>query len=143
MTDKIDLFHERKIRKTTYKNEWWFVIEDVVQALTDSIDPKGYIKDLRRRDEEISKGWGQIATPLPIITDGGQQNMNCANTEGIFRIIQSIPSPKAEPFKRWLAKVKKPEFCYWCGNLARTFLTYHLPKPPFPDLNQSFLLANL
>jgi DNA-damage-inducible protein D len=60
---------------------------------------------MRRRDEELSKGWGQIATPLTIDTTGGPQKLNCANTEGIFRIIQSIPSPKAEPFKRWLAKV--------------------------------------
>jgi len=60
---------------------------------------------MRRRDKELSKGWGQIATPLLIETSGGNQKVNCANTEGIFRIIQSIPSPKAEPFKRWLAKV--------------------------------------
>ena len=60
---------------------------------------------MRRRDQELSKGWWQIATPLSIHTKGGAQKVNCANTEGIFRIIQSIPSPKAEPFKRWLAKV--------------------------------------
>ena len=53
----------------------------------------------------LAKGWGQIVTPLSVQTSGGPQNLNCANTEGIFRIIQSIPSPKAEPFKRWLAKV--------------------------------------
>jgi hypothetical protein len=60
---------------------------------------------MRRRDPELSKGWGQIATPLSIPTAGGPQKLNCANTEGLFRLIQSIPSPKAEPFKRWLAKV--------------------------------------
>ncbi|MCX6716411.1 MAG: BRO family protein [Candidatus Taylorbacteria bacterium] len=60
---------------------------------------------MRSRDDELVKGWGQIVTPLPIKTIGGTQNLNCANTEGIFRIVQSIPSPKAEPFKRWLAKV--------------------------------------
>jgi len=60
---------------------------------------------MRRRDEELSKGWGQIATPLFIDTKGGKQKLNCANIEGLFRIIQSIPSKKAEPFKRWLAKV--------------------------------------
>jgi DNA-damage-inducible protein D len=101
----IAVFKGKEIRKTIHKNEWWFVIVDVVSALTDSVDPSGYIKDMRRRDEELSKGWGQIATPLSVQTEGGPQNMNCANTEGIFRIIQSIPSPKAEPFKRWLAKV--------------------------------------
>ncbi|NCO84556.1 MAG: phage antirepressor protein [Nitrospirae bacterium CG_4_10_14_3_um_filter_44_29] len=104
-TTKIALFKGRKIRKTIHKNEWWFVIVDVVAALTDSLQPDGYLKDMRRRDPELSKGWGQIATPLFIKTEGGQQKVNCANTEGIFRIIQSIPSPKAEPFKRWLAKV--------------------------------------
>ena len=101
----IAIFRGKEIRKTIHKNEWWFVIADVVSVLTDSIDPQGYIKDMRRRDEELSKGWGQIATPLEIKTKGGVQKLNCANTEGIFRIIQSIPSSKAEPFKRWLAKV--------------------------------------
>ena len=102
---KIAIFKKKEIRKTIHNNEWWFVINDVVQALTDSVQPAGYVKDMRRRDPELSKGWGQIATPLSIQTSGGVQKLNCANTEGIFRIVQSIPSPKAEPFKRWLAKV--------------------------------------
>jgi DNA-damage-inducible protein D len=101
----IAVFRGKEIRRTLHKGEWWFVIADIVSTLTDSVDPGGYIKDMRRRDEELSKGWGQIATPLSIPTEGGPQRINCANTEGIFRIIQSIPSPKAEPFKRWLAKV--------------------------------------
>ncbi len=104
-TNELVVFQGKKIRRTWYNNEWWFVIEDIVAVLTDSKDTKGYIKDMRRRDEELSKGWGQIATPLEIMTSGGKQKINCANTEGIFRIIQSIPSKKAEPFKRWLAKV--------------------------------------
>ncbi len=101
----IALFKGREVRKTIHNNEWWFVIVDIVAALTDSVQPDGYIKDMRRRDPELSKGWGQIATPLPIQTAGGPQLLNCANTEGCFRIIQSIPSPKAEPLKRWLARV--------------------------------------
>lgn len=105
METKLAIFKGKEIRKTIYKNEWCFVIEDIIVALTDSTQPKGYIKDMRRRDQELAKGWGQIATILKIQTSGGIQNMNCANTEGVFRIIQSIPSPKAEPFKRWLAKV--------------------------------------
>ena len=104
-TTKIAIFQKKEIRKTLKDGEWWFVIEDVVAALIDSKQPKGYIKDMRRRDPELAKGWVQIATPLPIRTRGGVQKINCANTEGIFRIIQSIPSPKAEPFKRWLARV--------------------------------------
>lgn len=105
ITTKIAIFRGKKVRKTIHNNEWWFVIADVILALTDSIQPDGYIKDMRRRDSELAKGWRQIATPLSIETAGGKQKINCANTEGIFRIIQSIPSPKAEPFKRWLAKV--------------------------------------
>jgi DNA-damage-inducible protein D len=105
MDNKLAVFEGKDIRKTWYRNEWWLVIQDVVFALTASKNPKGYIKDMRRRDEELSKGWGQIAIPLTIETKGGQQKINCANTEGIFRILQSIPSIKAEPFKLWLAKV--------------------------------------
>ena len=105
MTTKIAIFKSKEIRKTLFHNEWWFVINDIVEVLTDTVQSSGYIKDMRRRDPELSKGWGQIATPLPIETRGGIQKLNCANTEGVFRIIQSIPSPKAEPFKRWLAKV--------------------------------------
>ncbi len=101
----IVIFSEKTIRRTWHNEEWWFVIVDVVAALTDSAQPAGYIKDMRRRDPELSKGWGQIATPLSVETSGGKQKVSCANTEGILRVIQSIPSPKAEPFKRWLAKV--------------------------------------
>lgn len=101
----IAVFKGKNIRKTIHNNEWWFVIIDVIEVLTDSIQAQGYLKDMKRRDPELAKGWGQIATPLLVQTPGGPQKLNCANTEGIFRIIQSIPSPKAEPFKRWLAKV--------------------------------------
>ncbi|OGE35738.1 phage antirepressor protein [Candidatus Daviesbacteria bacterium RIFCSPHIGHO2_12_FULL_43_11] len=102
---KIAIFRNRKIRKTIHKNEWWFVVEDVVLALIDSNDSKQYIQRMKLRDPELSKGWVQIVHTLAIETSGGKQKMNCANTEGIFRIIQSIPSTKAEPFKRWLARV--------------------------------------
>ena len=67
-TTKIAIFRKREIRKTIHNNEWWFVIVDVVAALTDSVQPDGYIKDMRRRDPELSKGWGQIATPLSVRT---------------------------------------------------------------------------
>ena len=103
--DRMVVFQERAIRRTWHNAEWWFAIVDVVAVLTDSVQPEGYVKDLRRRDKELAKGWGQIATPLRVETEGGAQRVNCANTEGLFRIIQSIPSPKAEPFKRWLAQV--------------------------------------
>jgi DNA-damage-inducible protein D len=102
---RIALFQKREIRRTIHNNEWWFVVEDVVLALIDSRDPKQYIQRMKQRDPELGKGWVQIVHILSVPTDGGPQPMLCANTEGLFRIIQSIPSPKAEPFKRWLAKV--------------------------------------
>jgi len=105
MESKLAVFKGRGIRKTLHNNEWWFVVEDVVLALIDSKDPKQYIQRMKQRDPELGKGWVQIVHTLSIETSGGTQRMLCANTEGIFRIIQSIPSPKAEPFKRWLAKV--------------------------------------
>jgi hypothetical protein len=102
---RIALFQRKEVRRTIHNNEWWFVVEDVVLALTDSADPKQYIQRMKQRDLELSKGWVHIVHTLSVTTAGGSQGMLCANTEGIFRIIQSIPSPKAEPFKRWLAKV--------------------------------------
>jgi DNA-damage-inducible protein D len=102
---KLIVFNDKQIRRTLHNNEWWFVVEDVVLALIDSRDPKQYIQRMKRRDPELAKGWVQIVHTLLVETTGGAQRMLCANTEGIFRIIQSIPSPKAEPFKRWLAKV--------------------------------------
>ena len=80
---KIVLFKSKKIRKTIHQNEWWFVVQDVVEALTDSVNASDYIKKMRQRDEELAKGWGQFVTPLAIQTDGGLQQMNCANTEGM------------------------------------------------------------
>ena len=105
MEDKLALFEEKQIRKTWKDEKWYFSIEDVVYALTDSKDPKQYISKLRKRDEYLSQGWVQIVHTLKMNTKGGKQNINCADTEGILRIIQSIPSPKAEPFKLWLAQV--------------------------------------
>ncbi len=107
---RIALFQHKEIRRTIHKNEWWFVITDVVGALTDSVDPSDYLKKMRKRDPELAsvlQGGGQFVPPLGIEFDtaGGPQKLQCWNTEGIFRLIQSIPSPKAEPFKRWLAKV--------------------------------------
>jgi DNA-damage-inducible protein D len=103
----IKLFESKQIR--TVWNEadekWYFVVEDVVEVLTDSTDPKQYIKRMRQRDEELAKGWVQFVPTLSVDTPGGKQKMGCANAKGLLRIIQSIPSPKAEPFKLWLAQV--------------------------------------
>lgn len=85
----IVIFKEQTIRRVWHKEEWWFCVLDVVSALTDSVNPTEYIKKMRIRDKELAKGWGQIVTPLILDTAGGKQKINCANTEGIFRIIQS------------------------------------------------------
>ncbi len=103
----IKLFESKQIR--TVWNEpdqkWYFVVADVVQVLTDTPNASDYIKKMRKRDEQLSKGWGQLVTPLLIDTTGGKQKLNSASAQGLLRIIQSIPSPKAEPFKLWLAQV--------------------------------------
>lgn len=103
----IKLFESKQIRTVWNETEqkWYFVVEDVVAVLTDSNDPKQYIKRMRQRDEELAKGWVQIVPTLAVDTAGGKQKMGCANAKGLLRIIQSIPSPKAEPFKLWLAQV--------------------------------------
>lgn len=102
---KIIVFNDRTIRRTMHNDEWWFSVADVIRALTDTTNPNDYIKKIRLRDKVLAQGWGQFVTPLRLNTEGGIQKVICANTAGIFRIIQSIPSPKAEPFKRWLAQV--------------------------------------
>jgi prophage antirepressor-like protein len=103
----IKLFNDKQVRTTWLEAEekWYFVVEDVVRILSDSKDPKQYINRLKQRDEELAKGWVQFVHTLTIETAGGKQRMNCADMKGILRIIQSIPSPKAELFKRWLAQV--------------------------------------
>ncbi|UCE07815.1 MAG: Bro-N domain-containing protein [bacterium] len=87
------LLKGKQIRKTIFENEWWFVVADVVSVLTNTVNPNDYINKMRRLDPELAKGYGQIVHILPIDTEGGDQRMDCAKTEGIFRIIQSIPSP--------------------------------------------------
>lgn len=107
-TQAMQVFSERKVRSVwdDESEEWYFSVVDVVEVLTDSKDPKQYIKKLRKRDPELDSKWGTICTPLTLTAlDGKKRKSNCATTEGIFRIIQSIPSPKAEPFKQWMADV--------------------------------------
>ena len=103
----IKLFDSKQIRTVwnDLDGKWYFVVADVIQVLTDTPNPSDYIKKMRKRDEELAKGWGQFVTPLSVDTIGGKQKLNCASAKGLLRIIQSIPSPKAEPFKLWLAQV--------------------------------------
>lgn len=106
--NSIQLFEDRKIRTAwdEEQEEWYFSVQDVVAVLSESTDPKQYIKKMRARDPQLSANWGTICTPVQMLAaDGKQRKVQAANTEGILRIIQSIPSPKAEPFRRWLAQV--------------------------------------
>lgn len=108
--DEIKLYENNKIRSVwdEEKEEWFFSIVDIVGVLTDSKDPKQYIKKMRLRDPELNSKWGTICTPVVMIAkDGKYRKTNASDIQGIFRIIQSIPSPKAEPFKMWLAEVGK------------------------------------
>ncbi len=110
MTKKeaLKLFENRKVR-TVWDDEhekWYFSIVDVVAVLTDSADPKQYIKKLKVRDEGLRANWGTICTLVPLVSEDGKKHKEMtATAEGIFRLIQSIPSPKAEPFKVWMAQV--------------------------------------
>ena len=104
--NKLSVFEGKRIRKIWYNEEWWFSVVDVVEALTESSDPKDYWYRLKKR--ELETGGTELSTfcrqlKLPS-TDSKYYETDCANTEALFRIIQSIPSKKAEPFKLWLAK---------------------------------------
>ncbi len=104
---KIAIFRKKEIRRTIYKNEWWFSIIDIIEALTGTERPRKYWGDIKKKlikegYSEVSENIGQLKMIAP---DGKKRETDCASTETIFRIIQSIPSPKAEPFKRWLARV--------------------------------------
>lgn len=110
MTKKeiIKLFDEKKVR-TVWDDEeekWYFSIVDVVEILTDSKDPKQYLKKMRKRDPQLDFNWGTICTMVEMKgADGKKRKQMAADQQGLFRLIQSIPSPKAEPFKQWMAQV--------------------------------------
>ena len=104
----IKLFQDKKIRTVWNEKDekWYFAVVDVVEVLTDTVNAKDYIKKMRKRDTALNSIWGTICPPLEMTAkDGKKRKIQCSNAEGLLRIIQSIPSPKAEPFKRWLAKV--------------------------------------
>ena len=103
----IKLFEGKQVRIVWNEQEekYYFSVVDIVQVLTDTVNPTDYIKKMKARDKELAKGWGQIVTPLAYQTSGGKQKINFADLEGIFRLIQSIPSKKAEPVKQWLAQL--------------------------------------
>ena len=110
MTDetKIALFKGKEIRKILHQGEWWFSVVDVCEVLTGSVDAGAYWRKLKQRLQEESNEVVTFCHGLKLMSsDGKKYKTDCANTEGVFRIIQSIPSPKAEPFKLWLAKIAK------------------------------------
>jgi DNA-damage-inducible protein D len=105
--DKLVVFQEKGIRRIWHNEEWWFAIIDIIEVLSESSRPRKYWSDLKQKLKEegliqLSDIIGQLKIES---SDGKKYKTDCANTEGMFRIIQSIPSPKAEPFKQWLAKV--------------------------------------
>lgn len=108
--NKLRLFEKRAIRTAWMedKEEWYFSVQDVVAVLTDSTDPRQYIKKMKNRDPQLAINWGTICTPVEMVAaDGKRRKIQAADAGGILRIIQSIPSPKAEPFKQWMAQVGK------------------------------------
>lgn len=103
---KIIIFQEKEIRRVWHKEEWWFAVVDVIEVLTESSKANRYWADLKRRSSNESAQPFAFCEQLKLIAaDGRKRLTEIANTEGMFRIVQSIPSPKAEPFKLWLAKV--------------------------------------
>jgi hypothetical protein len=106
-SNQIAIFRSKQIRRTIYNNEWWFSVIDVIEALTDSGRPSVYWTAMKARvKNEDGFQLSTICRQLKLLAlDGKMRETDCSNTENIFRIIQSIPSPKAEPFKRWLARV--------------------------------------
>ena len=106
--NNIKLFQEKKIRSVWNEEEqqWYFSVVDVVCVLTDSVNPTDYLKKMRKRDEELATYLGTNCPQIEMVTDTGKKRKTlAANVQALFRIIQSIPSPKAEPFKLWLAQV--------------------------------------
>jgi len=104
----IKLFESKQIRSTWSEKEqkWYFSVQDVIEVLTDTVDAKDYIKKMKKRDPLLNSNWGTICPPVEMIAaDGRKRKIQAADTKGLLRIIQSIPSPKAEPFKLWLAQV--------------------------------------
>jgi DNA-damage-inducible protein D len=104
----IKLFESKQIRAVWNEvdEKWYFSVQDVVQLLTDTVDVKDYIKKIKKRDTELNSNWGTICPLVEMLAaDGKKRKIQAADTKGILRIIQSIPSPKAEPFKQWLAQV--------------------------------------
>ena len=104
----IKLFEEKRVRSIWNEEEqqWYFSVQDVVEILTESLNVKDYLKKLRKRDPQLDANWGTICPLVEMVAaDGRMRKIQAANVKGLLRLVQSVPSPKAEPFKQWLAQV--------------------------------------
>lgn len=128
-TTKIAIFKGKKVRKIIFQNEWWFSVIDVIEVLTGTDRPRKYWNDLKTKI--VKEGYNELSDKIGQLklqsSDGKFYETDCANTEMIFRIIQTIPSPKAEPFKRWLATKKPPHSGFGDPTSVGSSLAYH-PK---------------
>ena len=125
----IAVFQETTIRRVWHNEEWWFALSDVIVVLTDSADPRQYIKKMRSRDPALDANWGTTCTPLALrASDGKMRETNCANTEGLFRIIQSIsrrprPSRSNAGWRRWVTSgSKKLKTQNWPAPVPASFI---------------------
>ena len=106
--EKVQIFQDKKVRThwDSEKEEWYFSVVDVVGVLTDSINPTDYLKKMRKRDPELAAFMGTNCPQVEMMTETGKRRKTlAADSKAVFRIVQSIPSPKAEPFKQWLATI--------------------------------------
>jgi DNA-damage-inducible protein D len=109
-TTKIAIFQKKEVRKTLHNNEWRFSVSDVIEALTDTVDVRDYIKKMRKRDDELNSYWGTNCPLLEMTAkDGKKRKITSANTEGIFRIIQSIPSPISSHYRSFVCLHKRQQ----------------------------------
>ena len=139
--NEIKIFQDKKIRSAWNEAEeqWYFSVVDVVEALTDSVNPTDYLKKMRKRDPQLASYLGTNCPQVAMKTDTGKFRQTlAANVKGLFRIIQSIPSPKAEPFKQWLAQIgydrileiENPhQNTYLLQTLDNLYIDWHIFQP--------------
>ena len=104
MDNQLAVFEEKMIRRVEHEGEWYFSVIDIIGVLTDSVVPRNYWATLKKREPQLLTNCQQLKI---VSTDGKQRLTDCANTEGVLRIVMSVPSPKAEPLKLWLAQTGK------------------------------------
>ncbi len=108
--NKAIIFEGKEIRCVWHKEGWWYTVKDIVVAMSRTKDSKSYIKNLRRGNPKFAKKWNKVVRKLQVVTKGGLQPINCANTKNILMIIQLVPSLNARPFQEWLANYGADRF---------------------------------